>query len=232
MWEKKLKKTLFTLNIDDYEPEITALTYPLMQRYADKIGADFHIIKERKFPGWPVTYEKMQIYELAQQQENDWNIFVDGDCLIHPDLMDMTNHLQKDTVMHNANDESTHRYRADRYFIRDGRFIGSCNWFACASDLCIDLWKPLDDLTLEEAIENINPIAGEENGGITKEHLIDDYTLSRNIAKYGLKFTTVRKILIDKGYTNPLFLMHMYNISTQSKLDILNATLQQWGVKP
>ena len=88
MWNKPLKKTLYTLNIGNYGPEITALTYPYMRRYAEKIGADFFIITERKFPGWPVTFEKLQIYELSQQHANDWNIFCDGDCLIHPDLMD------------------------------------------------------------------------------------------------------------------------------------------------
>ena len=227
---KKIKKTLYTLDINNYEPEITALTYPLMKRYADKIGADFFVIKDRKFPEFPVTYEKMQIYNLAQEMENDWNIFVDADCLIHPDLMDVTTHLNKDTVLHNMNDESSHRYKPDQYFLRDGRFIGSCNWFAVASDWCIDLWHPLD-IPLEEAIKNINPIQGEENGGISKEHLIDDYALSRNIAKYGLKFKTLREILVAKGYQNPMFMMHMYNVSVQSKLDILNATLQQWGVK-
>ena len=70
MWQKPLKKTVFTLNIDGYAPEVTELTYPLMKHYAAKIGADFHIIKERKFPDWPPVYEKMQIYQLAQEMKN------------------------------------------------------------------------------------------------------------------------------------------------------------------
>ncbi len=37
---------MFTLNIGDYEPEITALA---LEQYADKIGADFCVIIERKF---------------------------------------------------------------------------------------------------------------------------------------------------------------------------------------
>ena len=35
----------------------------------------------------------------------------------------------------------------------------------------------------------------ELNTVITPEHLIDDYALSRNIAKYGLKFKTVPQIM-------------------------------------
>ena len=64
-WSKPLRKTIYTVNIGDYAPEICALTYPLMQAYARKIGADFHVIRERKFPAWPVVYEKLQVHELA-----------------------------------------------------------------------------------------------------------------------------------------------------------------------
>ncbi len=57
-----IRKTVFTLNIGNYAPEITALTYPLLHYYAERIGAEFRIIKARMFPGWPVQYEKLQIY--------------------------------------------------------------------------------------------------------------------------------------------------------------------------
>ncbi len=53
-----------------------------------------------------------------------------------------------------------------------------------ASNWCLDLWRPLDDLTFEEAVQNINITIGERNSGFcTADHLIDDYTLSRNIAR-------------------------------------------------
>ena len=231
MWHKAIKKTLFTLCVDGYAPEITALTFPILERYARKIGADFYIIRDRKFPDFPVTYEKFQIYELARQMENDWNIYVDADTIIHPDLMDITNHMTKDTVAHNDNDTADNRWRYDACFLRDGRHIGSCNWFAVASDWCLDLWHPLDDITIYEAIANINPILREEQGLITPPHLIDDYILSRNIARYGLKFTTFKKILQGLGYPNPLFLFHLYNIPEEQKLEMLKGTLQTWGIK-
>lgn len=126
MWQKSLKKTIFTLNIDGYAPEITEISYPLMKHYAEKIGADFYVIKDRKYPGYPPVYEKLQIYELAQEMRNDWNIYIDSDALIHPDLMDLTNHISKDTVAHNGHDTADNRWRYDRFFHRDGRHIGSC----------------------------------------------------------------------------------------------------------
>lgn len=230
MWQKKIKKTIFTLNIDNYEEKITELTYPLLKRYAKKIDADFYIISERKFPDYPPVYEKLQIYKLAQEMENDWNIYIDSDALVHPDFFDITNHLQKDTVAHNGVDMAGNRWKYDRFFRRDGRHLSSCNWFSIASDWCIDLWKPLDDLTLEEAIENITPIVSEVVSGlIPASHLIDDYVLSRNIAKFGLKFTTINQIVKDIGDTGN-YLWHQYLLSSEDKIMQMKEILNIWKI--
>ena len=48
----------------------------LIRAYADKIGADIHIIKERKFdPSYPPVYEKLQIFKLAKEIGADWNSY-------------------------------------------------------------------------------------------------------------------------------------------------------------
>lgn len=261
-----MKKTLWTVNVDNYEPDITRITYPLLKRYAHKCRADFNIITERKYPEMPPTYEKLQIHELGQ--DSDWNIFIDSDAIVHPDFFDVTNHLQKDTVCHNANDMAGNRWTYDKYFLRDGRHIGSCNWFAVGSNWCLDLWRPLEDITLAEALENINPAVNElathifqcENPQcryqiptdsdtegkictacnqptrvkypkpvITAEHLIDDYVLSRNIAKYGLKFTTVQAIQ-QKGNIAGMYLWHIYTLTTEQKIEQLKKILTGWGL--
>ena len=36
-----MRKTLYVLNVEGYAPQITALTYPLLRYYADRIGAEF-----------------------------------------------------------------------------------------------------------------------------------------------------------------------------------------------
>jgi hypothetical protein len=231
MWQKKIKKTIFVLNIDNYEPEITKLTYPFLKKYADKIEADIYQINKRKFPGFPVVYEKLQIYELAQQMENDWNIYIDSDAFVHPDTPDITDLVSKDTVLHNGKDFSTLRFRPDRFFLRDGRHFGSCNWLTMASDLCIDLWKPLDDLTLEEAVANIFPIGEELNTVITPEHLIDDYTLSRNIAKFGLKATTLRDAFTQLGNPGDFF-WHEYQINGAQKVEGLKEVIKRSTMSP
>ena len=244
MREKRVKKTVFTLNVDGYAPEITALTYPLIEAYAEKIGADFHIIGERKFPEWPITYEKLQIYELAQAQGNDWNIYIDSDTLVHPDTQDLTLLLPQDTVAHFGRDHAPTRWRTDRFFQRDGRNFGSGNWLTVASDLCVDLWRPLDDLTPEQAIDNIFPTVSEKRSGVvSRDHLIDDYALSRNIAKYGLKATTFKEIFTKMGHVEVKdaqgnviqpagggYFYHHYLYPIDQKVIDIKRVLKYWGI--
>jgi hypothetical protein len=237
-WSKPIRKTIYTLNIGDYAPEICALTYPLIQAYARKIGAEFHVIRERKFPDWPVVYEKLQIHELGMNG-NDWNIYIDSDALVSPEMFDITDYLHKDTICHNGRDMAGIRWKYDQYFRRDGRHVGSCNWFTVASDWCLDLWRPLDDLTLEQALDNINITIGERNSGLCQtEHLIDDYTLSRNIARFGLKVQTVHDICGQLGWRAPNgqpvspFLYHKYTISNEQKVREMLAILSTPNGQP
>lgn len=225
----RIKKTVFTLNVDNYAPHICELTYPLIKRYADKIGADFVIITDRCYPHMPPVYEKLQIREIASVMGNDWNIYFDSDALIHPETVDFTTLIHKDTVLHNGSDFASVRWKYDQYFLRDGRNIGSCNWCTIASDWCLDLWQPLD-ITLDEAIENIYPIPNELNNGITREHLIDDYTLSRNIAKYGLKFNTIMNLMKEKGLDIANFFWHQYTIPIDEKVVEMRKVIASWGV--
>jgi hypothetical protein len=231
MWNKQIKKTIYLLNVDNYAPEICAITYPLIKHYARKIGAEIYEITERKNPAAPPVYEKLQIFELAQQHQNDWNIYIDSDALIHPDLMDMTAYLPKDTVAHWGNDIAENRWQTDRYFWRDGRHLSSCNWFTMASDWCIDLWRPLEDITIEEAVSRIFPVVQEINSGVIEaKHLIDDFTLSRNIAKFGLKFRNFKSIFKDLGYTEAAFLWHQYQIPIEQKAVEMRKVMKSWGI--
>jgi hypothetical protein len=212
----------------NYCPEITNFTYPLLKRYAEKIDAEFYIIKERKFPDFPVVYEKLQIRELAKKQKCDWAIYIDSDAIVHPDFFDPTEHLTKDIVAHNGNDFAPNRWKVDDVFRKDGRFIGSCNWFTIASDWCLDLWAPLD-IPLEKALANIYPTVNEQRSVITKEHLIDDYTLSRNIAKYGFHYTPINQ-LVKKIDPQGEYLWHEYCFPVPEKIAIMKQVLKKWSL--
>ena len=219
------RKTIYTLNVDNYEPRIRELTYPLMAAFAKKIGAETVEITGRNRPDWPITIEKFQVAEASVQRGDDWSIFIDADTLISPEMFDPTEHMSMDTVAHNGKDMSGIRWGYDKYFRRDSRHIGSCTWFVIASRWCVeDLWAfPQDDL--ETTLSKINITIQERASGHCKtEHLIDDYTLSRNIARFGLKFDTITDICGRLGYKNPdgrafnPYLWHKYTMGTDQKV--------------
>jgi len=213
-----MKKLLVTLDIN-YNKNITGITYPYMRSYANKIDADFKIITERKFEDQPVNIEKFQLYELSK--DYDWTIFIDADALIHPNCPDVTEVYEKDTVIFNSYDLYPLRFKQNNYTRRDKRNIGASTWFNVFSDWTRHLWKPYTNPT--EYVNEIFPINKETNFGYSSHHILDDYLVSRNIAKYGLKVKT----LIHDAYSSypkdghPLFLFHQYCINEKEKFKYL-----------
>jgi len=223
-----MKKIIYTLNVDNYAPELVALTRPHLEFYAQRIGAEIVDITERKFPDMPVVYEKLQIYELAKENKADWHIYIDSDCLIHPETIDFTNFLQKDTVMQVGHDMAAIRARYDKYLLRDGRNIGTCNWFTIFSDWCLDLYHPLEDMTLEEARECMFPTVVEGHGGIDKDHLIDDFVITRNVARFGLKYINLPELLEKNELKDAQFFWHEYMITVPEKVKKAKEVIEAW----
>jgi len=225
-----LKKTLYTLATDGWEPDITAITFPLLKRYADKIGADFYRISERKSPDMPAGYEKFQVWNIEKERQSDWILYVDADALIHPDLFDITAIIGKDITVSYGTDFVPVRFTPDKYFLRDRRWIGKGNWFAIFSNWCLDYYHPLDDITFEEAVANIHPTVEESKSGvIDPKHLIDDYVVSRNIARYGLKHMLITELMASyQGAPVPFY--HEYRVSGEKKVILLQNKLREWGV--
>jgi hypothetical protein len=170
-----MKKVIYVVLINDhYLPELRKITIPNIQQYAHRIGADFQLITERKYPDWPITYEKIQIYELGK--DNDWNICIDADTLISPKFRDVTTQYGRDVVSFNFAYDANAFLKPDIYFARDGRNVGVAANFIVSSNWTHDLWTPLDiDVT-------------EAKTRVTRSHIVDEYCLSRNLARYGLKY--------------------------------------------
>jgi hypothetical protein len=247
----KLKKTIYTLNIDNYEPEIFELCMFYMKLYAYKIGAEIFIIQDRKISDKFAGLEKFQIYELGKEHKNDWNIFIDPDALIHPDFFDPTVMMTKDwTAAFGVSDFTPIRFRTDEYFLRDGRFYGKGNWFGICSDWCLDYFHPLDDISLEEAMSNCFPMNDEisSNKPMSGHNMVEDYIVSRNIARYGLKHTLVADLMTKYGKnigychqmqtsvqgtqmlsSGPVF--HVYLQSSEQKLVMMKKQIKAWQLK-
>lgn len=137
------KKCVYVLLIADWQISLGRLTLPLIEAYAKKIGADLVTITERKFPDWPVVYEKHQIFELGKKY--DWNIAIDVDVLVHPDTEDFTawhpsshvgNWWFKD--IRNVFDPTR-----DPEFAQDSRYYGIIDCLVVTSPFTHDLWRPL-----------------------------------------------------------------------------------------
>lgn len=218
-----MSKAVFTLNVGNYRPDIRAMTYPLMQHWAHKIGAEFHEITERKYPDWPPVYEKLQIRELARDGGFEWIIYLDADTLVYPDTPDWTALLPKDTVACYGFDWAPVRSAMDEYFLRNGRMIGWAGWHSIASHWCLDLWTPLE-MTPEEAFKRLHPTVRESQRGMPASHLIDDYCLSRNVARFGLKAVSLLGLM--KNYSQEAtWYWHRYDIPEAQKAEEMKRVL-------
>jgi len=224
------KKTLYTLNLnpEDYK-EITAMTYPLLKHYARKCGAEFHEITERKFPDWPPTYEKLQVYELGREAKNDWNIFFDADAMIHPNTPDFTEIVTKDICLHNGADFSPFRFKKDRFYMRDGRNIGSATWCCICSDWTIEMMEPCHDMTPAEVQDMIFPTADELKRGVTPIRLVEDFLIGRNIAKYGLHFKMIKTLMKEWEVENAQMFYHIYAVPKEEKVAKMKDIYRVWG---
>ena len=67
---------------------------------------------------------------------------------------------------------------SDIYFERDGRNVGISSCAVFTTIHTHELWKPIDDLSIEQINNNI----------LQDRKIVDEYTLSRNLAKYGFKY--------------------------------------------
>lgn len=176
-----------------YNPEITKITRPSLENYAKKIGAEIRIINKRKYPKMPITYEKFQMYEMAKKEPADWHIFVDADAYICNDFADVVEIIPKGNVLLVKGGFGGVRFKYDNYMRRYGYHLDVGSWFFAVSEWTLDAIKPLHlqsgEISIEEAISNIYPVSEELNAAVPvkPDHLIDDYMLNRNIAKYGLK---------------------------------------------
>jgi hypothetical protein len=222
-----IKKTVYTLACDGYSPEICEITFPYLKRYADKIGADFFVIRDRRFPDAPPTYEKLQIYELAEERQDDWSFFFDADCLVHPWLPDVTAFAGKHEVILHGTNCSANAFRPNKYFLRDGRMQGTGNWFNVVSDWCRDFWRPLD-IPLEAAIKEIFPSPSELRFGLTPGHFIDEYMTSLNLARFGLKVKRLTSLGPDAFQAG--MMQHHILLTGEEKVRKLKEALTLWGL--
>ncbi len=186
-----MKKEIFVVIVDNYFPELCKITVPALKKYADKINSKFTIIDERKFPTFPPTYEKLQIYELGKG--NDFNILLDCDMLIRKDMYDVTKFGEEIRCM---DDYNVGELFKDEIF--KNRKALATNFISVPQKFH-QIWKPLTQ-SFEEIRTNLK-----------REFIIDEYCVSKNLIELGYNYNG---ILIGNAYGN---LLYHLNINTESK---------------
>jgi hypothetical protein len=170
-------RLVHVINIDNYFPELFELTIPTIEFWTRKLRAKLNIITTRKFPDWPILYEKIQIF--FDGHDIDWNILLDADILVQPDTPDpLYSNITPNQVAAKDSYHAHMQLKLDDCFYRDGRDIGLSTCTVITHRKCHKLWTPLE-MNPQEACEKI----------LIDRMIVDEYTLSRNLAKYGFPLT-------------------------------------------
>lgn len=196
-----MKKLLVTLNIGDYDKEITEFTFPYMEEYAKNIGADFHIITERKFPDFDINLEKFQLYDICL--DYDWTIFLDADCLINSKGTDLTKLVENDRIIISSYNNPEHHFHAKNI---EGQY--NLNYYAPFFFLvfhknsrdCVKLYQnPLDyyqyinfkseNKEFVKYFEDKNLPEIKKLDGI----FLDEFLLTLNLHRYNIKTSSLQE---------------------------------------
>lgn len=161
--------------IDNWYPELTHYTLPLIKFWAKRIGADFNLITKPKFPSFPPNYERLQIYEAGKNYF--WNINIDIDYMIHPEMEDPTEGANPYVVMTEGRMETAGYFKPNVYFLRDARGQSVGDSFVVSSVFTHDIWTPLN-CSYEEASKEC----------LKESRQVSEFCLSLNVARFGLRY--------------------------------------------
>jgi hypothetical protein len=209
-----MKKIIHCVYINDYFPELWEMCLPTIKQYAHRTGSELNIITKRKFSDWHINYEKFQVYEDGKYA--DANFLVDADVLIHPQFPDFATGITfPHHIAFNDNYHASSKFRVENnlYFQRDGRDVGIASNAVISFKSTHDVWEPL----------TISPEEG-KNITFVREGDIDEYCLSHNMAKYGLKYTGITWEEWQRYY-----FIHIGCGDRQLALDTAKKTLYEWS---
>jgi hypothetical protein len=88
----------------------------------------------------------------------------------------------------------------------------------------------MTDMTPEETYRQIFPLVGEQKAGYEPWRLVEDYVMSYNIAKYGLRFKTFKDMAIDNNLKDSDLLRHFYAMPVEEKIIRLTDAAKQWSL--
>lgn len=164
-----LVKKLFCIKINQYREELCRYTTPTVRYWAALNGWEYIEITERKFNGYPITLEKLQVRDFIDGC--DHAAVVDADIIIRPDLECPTSIQEPGIVWASYGFEASTRFNNLKGQALSGGFYGTSKESFCLWDLP----------NLNDALEG------------TKEntHLIDEWCIAYNITKHNLQYNGI-----------------------------------------
>ncbi len=196
-----MKKLLVTLNIGDYDKDITSLTFPRMKEYAKNIGADFHIITERKFPDLDINLEKFQLYDICL--DYDWTIFLDADCLINLKGIDLTKLVENGRIIISSYNNPKHHFYPENI---EGQY--NLNYYAPffflvfhknSRDCVRPYSNPLDYckyINIESQNKEFLEYFSSKNMNksiVSSSWFLDEFLLTLNLHRYNIKTASLQE---------------------------------------
>lgn len=76
-----MKNAVVTISIGEFHERLALTTHPQIRAYADKIGADFIVLKSTGLP--IICYEKFQIRDLLDKYDRVF--YIDSDVIVSPE---------------------------------------------------------------------------------------------------------------------------------------------------
>lgn len=80
------RRAVVTMGDERFSP-ITDQTFPWIEKYAQRHGAKFIALRDRKYPDVNICYEKFRLEKIIASY--DRVLYVDGDVLVRPDAPDL-----------------------------------------------------------------------------------------------------------------------------------------------
>ncbi len=211
------KKCVHVMVMPGWQASLAEVTLPYLKRYAEKIGADLNVISQRRFPDWPLSFEKHQIFEAGK--EYDWNVYFDVDVLIHPDMDDFTLRHPSEKVGNWWYQDVRGICEAERIdiFRDDGRYYGVADCFVATSRKTHGLWTPLGG-----NFDHYIPLLTTDD-----RSLITTFSLSFNLARY--KYP-IGGVLQSEGHL--VYLGFNGDEVAGGREDAALSQFREWGVVP
>ena len=209
------RKCIHVVAINNWQPELCAITIPNLLNYAKKIKADFNLITEARFPTFPPNYERFQIWEEGKNYE--WNFNIDADTLLHKDCKDPTEYMNPTFVgsLYGIDPQFYFDIKKDPYFMRYDYKWGVADQFTVSSILVHDFWFPTD-----------RPFEEVSKKCLKESRQVSGYILSRNMARFGLNHTGILEDL-TKHYS---LMFTSSKMTKEEALIKLNDKLKEWGM--